>query len=135
MQQEATHTAPGAFVPRASIPSMSIDDACLFAEAKLQEVRQLLLDARPESVDRCQNELQQVATLLERFVSQGALRSNPGASTALLRIRQSASALKFQIEIASNLCFGWIQLRLGSGYTAQGLPVLIANEPASSFEG
>ncbi len=74
MQQEETHTAPSAFVPRASIPSMSIDDACLFAEAKLQEVRQLLLDARPESVDRCQNELQQVvATLFEGLIADGSV--------------------------------------------------------------
>jgi hypothetical protein len=130
MQQEGTHTAPSA-----SIPSTSVDDACLYAETKLREARQLLLDARPESVDRCQSELQQVVTVLERLVSEGALQSSPGASSALRRIRRSAHALKLQIDYASNLCFGWIQLRLGAGYTAQGLPVLIANEPASSFEG
>ena len=135
MQQEDTHTAPSTSIPSTSIPSTSIDDACLYAEAKLQEVRQLLLDVRPESVDRCQSELQQIATVLEQLVSQGALQSTPGASSALLRIRRSANGLKLQIEYASNLCLGWIQLRLGAGYTAQGLPVLIANGPASSFEG
>jgi hypothetical protein len=130
MQREETNTTTGA-----SIPAASIDDAVSYAEAKLREVRQMLLDARPEVVDRCQSELQQVVTALERLVSEGALQSNPGVSSALLRIRRSAHALKLQIEYASNLCFGWIQLRLGAGYTAQGLPVLMAREPGSSFEG
>jgi hypothetical protein len=135
MQQEKTHTAPSASIPSASIPSASIDDACVRAEAKLREVRQLLLDARPESVERCQSELQEVVAMLEALISKGALPSNPGVSSALLGIRRSAQALKLQIEFASNLCFGWIQLRLGAGYTAQGLPILIPRESGSTFEG
>jgi hypothetical protein len=135
MQQEGTHTTPNASIPSTSIPGASIDDACLYAEAKLREVRQMLLDARPEVVERCQSELQQIVTVLERLVSGGALQPNPDVSSALIGIRRSAHALKLQIECASNLCFGWIQLRLGAGYSAQGLPVLIANEPGSSFEG
>jgi hypothetical protein len=135
MQQEETHTAPSAFIPSTSILSTSVDDAFLYAEGKLREVRQMLLDARPESVDRCQSELQQVVAVLERLVSDGALQTNPSVSSALLRIRRSAHALGLQIEYASNLCFGWIQLRLSTGYTAQGLPVLRASEPGSTFEG
>jgi hypothetical protein len=110
-------------------------DSCLRAEAKIQEIRQMLLDPRPDAVERCQNELQQVVSALEGLISKGPFSFDPPASSALLRIRRSAHALKLQIEVASNLCFGWIQLRLGTGYTAQGLPVLIASEPGSSFEG
>jgi hypothetical protein len=130
MQQEGAHTNPST-----SIPGASIDDACLLAEAKLLEVRKMLLDPRPEAVDRCQSELHEVVTVLEQLISGGALPSDPGVSTALLGIRRLAQALKLQIGYASNLCFGWIQLRLGTGYTAQGLPVLIAGEPGSSYEG
>ena len=130
MQQQGTHA-----IPSTSIPSTSINDACLHAAAKLGEARQLLLDPRPASVDRCQSELQEVVAMLEALISKGALPSNPGVSSALLGIRRSAQALKLQIEVASNLCFGWIQLRLGAGYTAQGLPILIPRESGSSFEG
>ncbi len=112
----------------------SIDDACLYAEAKLREVRQLLLDMRPEAVDRCQSELQQVIAVLEKLVSEGAFQPNPRASSALVRIRQSARMLKLQIEYASNLYLGWMQLRMGAGYTQQGRPLLVAREPGSSFE-
>jgi hypothetical protein len=109
-------------------------EVCLHAEAKLGEVRQLLLDLRPEAVERCQNELQQVIVGLQRLVSQGSFEANPRVISTLLGIRRSARALKLQIEYASNLYSGWIQLRLGAGYTQQGRPLLVAREPGSSFE-
>jgi hypothetical protein len=120
MQQEATPT---------------LLDACLRAETRIQEIRQILLEPRPDAVERCQSELQQVVAVLEGLISKAPFSFDPPASLALRRLRRSAHALKLQIEVASNLCFGWIQLRLGAGYTAQGLPVLIASEPGSSFEG
>jgi hypothetical protein len=129
MQQEGTYATPGV-----TIPAVSVDDACLHAEAKLREVSRLLLDIRPEAVERCQSELQQVIAALERLVSAGLFQANPRASATLVRIRRSARALRLQIEYASNLYFGWIQQRLGTGYTRQGLPVLAAREPGSSFE-
>jgi hypothetical protein len=104
-------------------------------ESRLHSAQQLLLDARPGAVDGCRGELQQVITLLEGLISEGAFQPNPPVSSALLRIRSSARALQLQIEYASNLWFGWIQTRLGEGYTAQGRPVLITSEPGSSFEG
>jgi hypothetical protein len=124
MQQEEAPTALRA----------SIDEECRDAEAKLSELRQLLLDVRPEALERCQGELRQIVAMLEGFVAQGALPRHPSVSSALLRIRRSAYILGRQIEFASNLCFGWIQLQLGAGYTQQGLPVLAAGEPGSSFE-
>jgi hypothetical protein len=124
MQPEGTHPAPDANL-----------EACLHAEGRIREAGQCLLDARPGSIDRCQSELQQVAAVLEGIVAQGTFQANPPLSSALLRIRRSAHALKLQIQYASNLYFGWIQLRLGAGYTERGLPVLATNEPGCSFEG
>jgi hypothetical protein len=118
MQQEGTFTAL---------------ETCRHAEAGLREAGQLLLDAQPESVDRCQAELQRVTEILARLVGGGTLQADPLLPPALLRVRQSACALKIQTEYASNLCSGWLQLRIGAGYTDQGLPVL--NEPGGrSFE-
>ena len=109
-------------------------EACLHAEARIREVQQWLLDARPEVVDRCQIELQQIVAVLEKLVTEGTCQTNPPASSALAGLRRSAHILRLQIEYASNLCLGWIQLRLGAGYTDQGLPALLAVEPGSSFE-
>jgi hypothetical protein len=124
MQQEGTHTTAGA----------SIEAACLHAEAKIREVSRLLLDIRPEAVERCQSELQQVIALLKGLVSERAFQANPRVSSTLVGIGRSARVLKLQIEYASNLYSGWIQLRLGAGYTQQGLPVLVRGESRSSFE-
>jgi len=111
-------------------------NACLFAEAKMLEARQLLLDAGPGAIEPCQNELQQIVATLEKLVSDRTLEANSSASSALLRIRRSAQALKLQIEYSSRLYCGWVQLRLGAGYTQQGLPVFATSEPGScSFEG
>jgi hypothetical protein len=109
-------------------------EACQHAEARIREVQQLLLDARPETIDHCEVELQQVVGLLERLVTKGTSQMSPPVSSALDGLRRSAQILKLQTEYASNLCLGWIQMRLGTGYTEQGLPVLVAIEPGSSFE-
>jgi len=116
-------------------PNKSLE-ACRHAEARIQEARQLLMDARPEAVERCQVELQQVVVALESLSSEGPFHASPALSAALVRIRRSAHALRLQIEYASKLYFGWIQLRLGAGYTKQGLPILATGEPGRcSFEG
>jgi hypothetical protein len=43
--------------------------------------------------------------------------------------------LKLQFEHGSNYCMGLLQTRIGTGYSAQGLPVLLPSEARSSFEG
>ena len=118
MRQEGTHTAPGGVPARRS---------------GIRAARQFLLEARPEAVDRCQTALQRVVDILEAAHrgENGLHRSDPLLSAALLRIRRSALGIQLQIEYASNLCSGWLQLRLGAGYTDQGLPVLVTDESAS----
>jgi hypothetical protein len=109
-------------------------DACRSIEARLREVRQGLLEARPEATDRCQDELQQIAQTLGNIVEQGGLPRNSAAASTLFGIQQSARALGLQAGYASNLCSGLLQLRLGAGYTEHGHPLLVPSEPASSFE-
>jgi hypothetical protein len=112
----------------------SILAACRGVEAKIDEIGRRLLDPRPEAIDRCQNELHEVAVVLRRLVAEGGFPRNSALSSTLSDIRRSAQTLKIQAECASNLCSGWLQLRLGSGYTKQGLPLLVRHESGSSFE-
>ena len=103
------------------------------AEAAMREAGQFFLEARPEAVDQGRAALQRAAGILEGLRAERALSTGPGLAQALLRIRQLAAILSVQIECASNLCSGWLQLSMGAGYTAEGLPVL--NEPGGrSFE-
>jgi len=124
MQKDATHATS----------CISFDDACRYTDTKLREVRRLLLDTRPEAVERCQSELEQIVAVLEKLVAEGDHPSDTAATAALTGIQGSARDLRLQIEYASNLCFGWIQLRLGAGYSRDGLPVLVTGEPGSSLE-
>ena len=114
--------------------TQSVLEFCQRAETTIREVQQLLLDPRPGMLERCQAELQQVIVGLQTLVSEGSSAPNPEVSSSLRQIQQATRPLRLQIEHASNLCLGWIQLRLGTGYTEQGLPVLMAGEARSSFE-
>jgi hypothetical protein len=125
---------PGARGFGASTHGASVNDACLQAEAKLREAGLFLLNFNPQAVERCQEELRLVIAMLEGLVDEGSFQANPGIAATLLRIRRSAQALRMQIRYASNLYSGWIQLRLGSGYTRQGLPFLANGSPGTSFE-
>jgi len=110
-------------------------DACRAAEAKLGDVQRLLLDPKPETLDRAMAELTEVATVLNTLVKSGTQKWNPAALASFHQIRLSARALRPQLEHASKFCLGWIQLHLGTGYTRQGSPVFVESEARSSFEG
>jgi len=109
-----------------------VAESCLAAEAKISRAQQLLAeDARPENVDLCVAELGEVAELL-RGLMDGSLDAD--ASLTIRRIQGSARRLNLQIQHASRLCLGWIQRRMGTGYTAQGAPVLMPPEAETLFE-
>ena|SRR5437879_2110259 len=112
----------------------SVLEFCRLSETKLGEVQRLLLDPRPEALNRCRTELREVMVMLEGLVSGGSLQQNPAVSSSLRQIRHAAQALRLQMEHASNLCLGWIQLRFGTGYSERGLPVLATAEARRSFE-
>jgi len=109
------------------------------AEAKLGEVRQLLLNPRAETLDRATTDLAEVVaalTILVRSARQtGDQKWTPAALASFHGIRSAARGLRPQIEHASKYCLGWIQVRSGTGYTRQGFPVFVENEARSSFEG
>jgi hypothetical protein len=108
---------------------MTLKERCQAGEAKLEQVSTALLDPRPEVLDRCEAELQEVAALLESEPQDSsALRSD------LLRLRRRIRLLAMQVQHATNLCQGWAQLCLGQGYTDQGKPALPLSQPQSSYE-
>lgn len=109
--------------------------ACRAAEEKIDGVQELLLDPRPETLDRAMADLTEVAAVLNTLVSSGVQKWSPGALDSIHKIRRAARSLLPQIEHASTFCLGWIQTRLGTGYTQQGFPVLVESEAKSSFEG
>src|SRR5580704_5109998 len=122
---------------------MTLKERCQAGEAKLEQVAAALLDPRPEIVDRCEMELQEVIELLEsnallesatdstsvRPDDRGEVRAN------LLRLRKKIRLLAMQVQQATNLCQGWIQLGLSQGYTDQGRPALPPSQPQASYEG
>jgi hypothetical protein len=116
-------------------PDLSPAASCRDAAVRLQQVHGLLLDARPEVLDRCQTELSGVTIALTALVSSGiAGGASLDLRPSLNDIKTIAGILQHQIQHATNLCLGWNQLWLGTGYTERGLPVLATGGSTRSFE-
>jgi hypothetical protein len=113
--------------------------ACQAAEQKIGKVHELLQNPGAEALDHALADLTDVATVLTSLVNagvdSGVQKGSPAAKASLEEIRQTARRLRPQIEHASRFCLGWIQARLGTGYTWQGSPVFVESEARSSFEG
>ena len=113
---------------------MTLQERCQAAEAKLEAISNALLDCQPETLERCETELHEIAGLLD--CTLGILtRPVPADRAGLMRLRQRGQLLGFQAQHAANLCQGWAQLQLSEGYTDQGRPVLPASAPQTSYEG
>ena len=114
-------------------------EICQRAENMLREIQSGELVPGTEMLAQWETELGQVAALLE--ATQDSLkeefkpRNNPAVRQAIQMIRYRAGILKLQFEHGSNYCTGLLQIRRGTGYSADGLPVLIPTEARSSFEG
>ncbi len=114
-------------------------EVCQRAENILREIQRGELVPGTDMLAQWETELAQVASLIE--AAQGAVTDElmsgnpPGVRDAVLGIRERAGLLKLQFGHGSNYCMGLLQLRLGAGYSAQGLPVLTPSESRSSFEG
>ena len=119
---------------------MTLKERCQAGEAKLEQVSNALLDPRPEILDHCEAELQEVITLLEGEPADSSARpavsSRPAASdkNELLRLRHRIRLLALQVQNAVNLCQGWAQLGLSQGYTDEGRPAVPPSEPVASYE-
>jgi hypothetical protein len=125
---------------------MTLPERCQAGQAKLEAVSAALLDPRPEILNHCEAELQDVIGLLEATTSNAFARGNsestsaerladhPSGKSDLLRLRYRLRLLALQVQQATNLYQGWAQLGLSAGYTDQGKPVLHLSEPRSSYE-
>jgi len=119
---------------------MTLKERCQAGEAKLEQVSNALLDPRPEILDHCESELQEVITLLEGEPADSSARpavsGRPAASdrAELLRLRHRIRLLALQVQNAVNLCQGWAQLGMSQGYTDEGRPAVPLSEPLASYE-
>jgi len=119
---------------------MTLRERCQAGEAKLEQISNALLDPRPEILDRCEAELQEVVTLLQGGPADESLdpavSNRPVASdrSDLLRLRHRIRLLGLQVQSAINICQGWAQLGLSQGYTDQGTPATPPSEPLASYE-
>jgi len=113
---------------------MKLQEHCTEAEARLRRMEAQLLEFRPEAVDQCLAELPKVLESLQRWT---ALPEPVDAKdrVALKSLQQTAGRLRLHADFASNLCLGWIQLRLGVGYTNKGQPWVLGTEPNATYEG
>jgi len=120
-------------------PQESALEICQHAENMLREIQGGELVPGTEMLAQWETELGQVAAFLEATHNSLTGESKPANNAALrqvlLGIRYRAGMLKLQFEHGSNYCMGLLQLRMGTGYSAEGLPVLIPTEARSSFEG
>jgi len=114
-------------------------EVCQRAENMLRDVQSGELVPGTEMLAQWEADLGQVAALLEAahesMMEHSKPHNNPALRQVLLGIRQRAGILKLQFEHGSNYCMGLLQVRTGTGYSAQGLPVLLPIEARSSFEG
>jgi hypothetical protein len=88
---------------------------------------------------RWETELGRAAALLEKLsaslTDDRTPRLNSALREAVQEIQRTARELQPQFEHGSNFCMGLLQLRLGTGYSEYGLPVLMATEARGTFEG
>ena len=111
---------------------MTLKQRCQAGEAKLDQVSAALLDPRPEVLDRCEADLEEIIALLD--TDRATPVDDPSDKADLLRLRNRIRLLALQAQQATNLCQGWAQLGLTEGYTDQGRPVLPPSEPQASYE-
>ena len=100
-------------------------EICQRAENMLREIQSGELVPGTEMLAQWETELGQVAALLgathDSMTEESKPRHNPALRQVLLAIRYRAGMLKLQFEHGSNYCMGLLQVRMGTGYSQQGL--------------
>jgi hypothetical protein len=104
------------------------------AQAKISSVRDLLRTPSAPTLDQCLDELGETARILETIIKDGKYELTPEIARACREIRDAARSLRLQIGYASQFWLGWMQMRLGSGYTSKGAPLLQESQARGSFE-
>ena len=113
---------------------MTLTERCQAGENKGEQISTALLDPRPEILDQCEADLQEVIALLDGEPLGPPELNRLTDRNELLRFRNRIRLLALQVQHATNLCQGWAQLHVSQGYTAQGTPALPAGESRSSYE-
>ena len=113
-------------------------ETCQHVQTILREVEQAVLVPGTDMLAHWETDLGQAAALLEG-IHESMKNSTPaGDSTirpALQEIRRMGGTLQAKFEHGSNYCMGLLQVRLGTGYSEHGLPVLMPTEARGTFEG
>jgi hypothetical protein len=112
---------------------------CQRVHTILREVQQGVPVPGTDMLARWETELGRAAALLEELqesiTEERAPRHNLAFRKAIQEIQRTAARLQAQFEHGSNFCMGLLQLRLGTGYSERGLPVLLPTESRGTFEG
>ena len=107
-------------------------ESCRQVEDQLQVAAALL---GPRTLDSCLEAFRRGIELLETMVAGNPREWDPDVYASLSRIRNSARALKSQIEYGANFISGWSQVHLGVGYTRFGQPAFLKEySPAQELE-
>jgi hypothetical protein len=113
-------------------------ETCQRVHRILRQVEQAALVPGTDALAPWEVELGQAAALLEEMYNRmknGRSLGESATRPALQQIRRTAGRLQSQFEHGSNYCMGLLQARLGTGYSEQGLPVLMPTEARGTFEG
>ena len=105
------------------------------AQARLGEARQLLLQPTPASLESCRDHFGEVAQILEELIAVGPVGLTPEVIKSIRQIQRAAQDLQTQIEHGSRFCTGFLQMRMGVGYTDRGAPVMLESMRGSMGPG
>jgi hypothetical protein len=125
------------------ITSQGLLAECQRLESLLQDIKQRAVVPQPDVLTECEHELADIVSSLENlrrtFAGEadaaGVLHENAIVRQTLRRIQQNARDLSAGFLHGANYCAGLLQIRLGTGYSDQGLPVLVPSQSRNSFEG
>lgn len=103
------------------------------ARTRIAEARELLVRPSAGSLDRCRELLGDVADILLTLIQEGPAGLTPEIIQVAREIQETAQQLQVQIEHGSRICRGWMQMRMSTGYSDRGVPILVETE-GRSFE-
>ena len=112
-------------------------ETCQHVQTILREVEQAVLVPGTDMLAQWETEIGQAAALLEGIHESMRKAGSAGDSSirpALEEIRRIGGTLQAMFEHGSNYCMGLLQVRLGTGYSERGLPVLMPTEARGTFE-
>jgi len=113
-------------------------ETCQHVQAILREVEQTVLIPGTDMLAHWETELGQAAAMLEgihKSMKDAGATADCGIRPSLEQIRRMGGTLQAKFEHGSNYCMGLLQVRLGTGYSEQGRPVLMPTEARGTFEG